>query len=265
MGGGAEGGSVGGAVHVGDIGANGEMDGDGDAESVGSDQDAGACVGDIDYGVMEELAGGFTIAEAGAHGDFCDLVQILTGFRGHAECAGAETGFDVFGSVADEGDFEVVDEGGAVHGEGGDEAAAHEIDEQRAEADFDDVAADAPENGFALLAGLVDGGEEIAEVSSGEEVGKGGEEFGERGIGGGGLGKIADADFALAGGERVRLEVGEGDGAGGVDAHLRGFTVRRTLEGRKLKGIREVVSFRLADPASNLPTERVYGTGWSQL
>jgi len=70
------------------------------------------------------------------------------------------------------------------------------------------VAADAPENGFALLAGLVDRGEEIAEVGDGEEVGKGREEFAERGIGGGRLGEIADADLALAGGERVGVEVG---------------------------------------------------------
>src|SRR5258708_634878 len=154
-------------MHVGNVGADGEMDGDGDAEFVGGGQDAGVCVGDIDYRVMEKLAGGFTIAEAGAHGDFCDLVKILAGFHSHAECSGAQTGFDVFGSVADEGDLEIVDEGRAVHGEGGDEAAAHEVNEHGAEADFDYVAADAPENGFAVLAGLVNGGEEIAEVGGG--------------------------------------------------------------------------------------------------
>jgi len=52
---------------------DGEMDGDGDAEFVGGGQDAGACVGDIDHRVMEELAGGFAVAEARAHGDFCDF------------------------------------------------------------------------------------------------------------------------------------------------------------------------------------------------
>src|SRR5216683_2055439 len=100
MGGGAEGGSVGGAVHVGDIGADREMHGDGDAESVGSDQDAGVCVGHVDHGVVEKLAGGFAVAEAGAHGDFCDLVEVFAGFRGHAKCASANASFDVFGSVA---------------------------------------------------------------------------------------------------------------------------------------------------------------------
>ncbi|MCU1241026.1 MAG: hypothetical protein JWO71_1752 [Candidatus Acidoferrum typicum] len=226
--GGAESGAVSGAVHVRNVRADGEVHGDGNAKFVGGGQDAGVRVGDVDYGVVEELAGGFTVAEAGAHGNFCNLVEILTRFRGHAECAGTETGFDVFGSVAGEGDFEIVDERGAVHSERGDEAAAHEIDEQRAKADFDYVAADAPENGFALLAGLMNRGEEIAEVGGGEEVGEGSEKFVQRGIGGGWLGKIAHADFALAGGKRIGLEVGEGNGAGGVDAHLGGFTVRRS-------------------------------------
>src|SRR6266478_4572793 len=65
-------------------GADSEMDGDRDAEFVGGDQDAGVCVRDVDHRVMEELAGGFAVPEAGAHGDFRDLVEILAGLRGHA-------------------------------------------------------------------------------------------------------------------------------------------------------------------------------------
>src|SRR4029077_17780709 len=165
----------------------------------------------------------------------CDLVEILAGFRSHAKCAGSETGFDVFGSVAGEGDLEIVYERGAVHGEGSDEATAHGVDEDTAEARFDDVAADAPENGFALLAGLVNGGEEVAEVGGGEEVREGAEKFGERRVGAGELGEIADADLALAGGEGIGLQICQNDRAGGVDAHLRRFTVRRRQEGRKFK------------------------------
>ena len=167
MRGGAESGAVRGAVHVRNIRADGEMHGDGDAEFVGGSQDAGACVGYIDHGVVEKLSGGLAVAKPCPHCHFRDLVQIFARFRGHAECTGSQTGFDIFGSVANQRDFEIVDEGGAVHGERGDEAAAHEVDEDGTEANLDDVAADAPENGFALLAGLVNGGEEIAEVGSG--------------------------------------------------------------------------------------------------
>src|SRR5260370_37405305 len=80
----------------------------------------------------------------------------------------------------------------------------------------------------------MNGGEEIAEVRGREELGERVEEFGKRGIGSGWLGEIADADFALAGGKRIGLQVGESDRAGGVDAHLGRFTVRRTWPRRKL-------------------------------
>jgi len=93
-------------------------------------------------------------------------------------------GFDVCGSVADEGDFEVVDEGGAVHGE--------EVMKPRRMRSMSRGPRPTlmtwppmPQRMALRCLRLVDGGEEIAEVSSGEEVGKGGEEFGERGIGGG--------------------------------------------------------------------------------
>src|SRR4029077_4623449 len=59
MRGGAKSGAVGGTVHVRNIGAYGEMHGDGDVESVGGDQDARVCVGHFDHGVIEKLACGF--------------------------------------------------------------------------------------------------------------------------------------------------------------------------------------------------------------
>src|SRR5260370_36946343 len=79
----------------------------------------------------------------------------------------------------------------------------------------------------------MNGGEEIAEVRGREELGERVEEFGKRGIGSGWLGEIADADFALAGGKRIGLQVGERDRAGGADAHLGRFTLRRTWPRRK--------------------------------
>src|SRR5258708_12603111 len=95
-------------MHVGNVGADGEMDGDGDAEFVGGGQDAGVCVGDIDYRVMEKLAGGFTIAEAGAHGDFSALVKILAGFPSHAQSPPAQTPLPALAPLPDQGDLEIV-------------------------------------------------------------------------------------------------------------------------------------------------------------
>jgi len=51
-------------MHVGDVGADGDVDSDGDAQFVGGGQDAGVGVGDVDHGVVEELSGGFAVAEA---------------------------------------------------------------------------------------------------------------------------------------------------------------------------------------------------------
>ncbi len=118
------------------------------------------------------MSGGFAVADANALRKLGDFVEIFSGFFGHAELARAETGFDVFGSVAGERDLEVVDQRRAVHGDSGDEAALHQIDQDGAKADFDDVAADAPENGSALFARAVDCAEEMAEIVGGEDVWK---------------------------------------------------------------------------------------------
>src|SRR6266403_1143708 len=58
MRGGAEGGAVGRAVHVGNVRANGEMNGDGDAVFVGGYEDTGIGMLNIEDAAREELSGG---------------------------------------------------------------------------------------------------------------------------------------------------------------------------------------------------------------
>src|SRR5216683_2139596 len=233
MRGGAQGGAVGGAVHVRNVRADGQVNRHRNAVFVSSNEDAGFGVFDFHDVTREKLAGGFAIADADALGKFSDFVKIFSGLFGHAELARAETGFDVFGSVAGERDLEVVDQRRTVHGDSGDETSLHQIDQDGTETDFDDVAADAPENGSALYARAVDGGEEMAEIIGGEDLWKGVEEFCERGIRGGSLRKVAEVDFALPRGERVSMNCAEGDGMNGIDAHGKGFTLRRSPPQRK--------------------------------
>ena len=109
----------------------------------------------------EELAGGFAVADMEARGELREFVDVLAGFAGHAELTRAEAGFDVFGSVASESDFKIVNKRRAIHCDTGDETALHEIDEDWPETDFDDVAADAPEDGGTLFAGAMNGGEKM--------------------------------------------------------------------------------------------------------
>src|SRR5713226_6504221 len=126
----------------------------------------------LDHTAVEELPGRFAIAKARAHGQLGDLIQIFASLRRHAKGPRAQPALDVLRSVAHQGDFKIVDERGSIHGDARNEALPHQIDEQRAESDFDDVPAYAPQNGLALLARLVNGSEETAEVSGGEEIGK---------------------------------------------------------------------------------------------
>jgi hypothetical protein len=67
----------------------------------------------------------------------------------------------------------------AVHSERGNEAAPHEIDEQRSQANLDDVPADAPQDGSTLLARLLDRREEVAQILRGKNVRKRIQEFAE--------------------------------------------------------------------------------------
>ena len=133
--------------------------------------------------------------------------------------AGAEAGFDVFGSGAREGDFEVVDERGAVHGDAGDEAALHQIDEDGTEADFDYVAADAPKDRGALTARTMNRGEQMAQILRGEKLWKRIKKLRDGRIGGGRLGEVADAYFAFAGRQRIGTYGAERERLRGIDAH----------------------------------------------
>src|SRR5713101_7763936 len=124
----------------------------------------------LDHTAVEELPGRFAVAEPRAHGQLGDLIQVLTGFRRHAELSGAQSRFHVFRSVAYQRDLEIMDERGSIHGDARNEAPPHQIDEQRAESDFDDVAADAPQDGLALLARSMDGRPPGAQIGSSENV-----------------------------------------------------------------------------------------------
>src|SRR4030088_1781506 len=154
---------------------------------VRGNEDAEIRVFDVDDPARKILSGSFAVADSNAVGQLGNFVDILAGFGSHAELAFADSGFNVFGSISGERDFEIVDERRAIHGDSGNEAAFHQIDQDGAEADFDDVAADAPEDGFALFARAVNGSEKMAEIFGGEDVGERIEEFCERGVRGGRL------------------------------------------------------------------------------
>jgi hypothetical protein len=235
MRGSAESGAVDGGMHVGNVGADGEMNGYGNAVLVRGYENAVVSVFDFDDAAREELPGGFAIANSNALSKLGNVIDVLAGFCGHAELAFAESRFNVFGSVSGEGDFEIVEERSAVHGDSGDETAFHQIDQDRAEADFDDVATDTPDNGVLLLARAMDSVEKILKILGGEKIRERIEKFCEREVHGGRLREAADADLALAGSKRIRVDRTEGEGMNRIDTHGLESTLWRSQPVRKEK------------------------------
>ena len=146
------------------------MNRQGDSMFVRGDQDAGISMFDVNDSATEKLPGSFAVPNANAVSKFGDFVEIFSCFFGHAELAFAKASFHVFGRVARERDLKIMDKRRAVHGDAGNQASFHQIDQNGTEADLNDVATDAPENGFALFARAVDCGEEIAKIFGSKNV-----------------------------------------------------------------------------------------------
>jgi hypothetical protein len=251
-----------------DIGADRHVHGDGDAQFVRSDEHAGIGMLDLHHAAGEELAGSFAIANVDAPCQLGHFIQIFAGFRGHPELTGAKIRFDVFGSIAGESDLEVVDQGGAVHGDPGDKAAAHEVDQDGSEANLDDVAADTPQDRAALLARAMYRGEKLAQIACGEDVRERIEELRKRSVGSAARrnGEVAKADLALAGSERVSVQRAKCDGLGRIDAHGRKFTLRGSPRRCKdQEQERLVADPSVAAQATGFPDPSFWGTSKATL
>src|ERR1700751_1172525 len=93
--------AIGGGMHVRNVGTDGEMDGDGNFVPIGVVENAGGRVLRSEAARLrgQEFTGGFAIADGGKIGAGGDLIEVETGFGGHAELAFAEAGVNVFGSA----------------------------------------------------------------------------------------------------------------------------------------------------------------------
>src|SRR5438132_9004431 len=159
-------------MHMRYVRADGQVNRHGDAMFVRSDKDAEIGVFHFNDAAGKKLSGSFAVPNSYAVRKFGGFVEIFSRFFGHAELAFAKTGFHIFGSVAGQRDFKIVNKRSAVHSDSGDEPAFHQIDQNEAEADLDDMAADTPENGFPLFARHVNCAEEIAKTFGGKNAWK---------------------------------------------------------------------------------------------
>jgi hypothetical protein len=91
-----------------------------------------------------------------------------------------------------------VHEHGAVGRDGADEPAPQQVYEDGRHPRLDDVAADAPDDGLALLACGADAGREFAQAAPGQNVRQRVQEIRDGGPFAHGPGEILDGDFARA-------------------------------------------------------------------
>src|SRR5439155_631354 len=96
-------------------------------------------------------------------------IHLAPGFLHHAERAVRQATGNVLARAAERGELEVVDPGTAVHREMRDHAAPHQLPQQRAEADLDDVTPEQQDDGTASrrARNLVG---DVAQVLRGEDV-----------------------------------------------------------------------------------------------
>src|SRR5262249_11618893 len=121
-------------VHVNDVRADGDVHSDGDPEARAGGQYADAGVGKV--GTQQGAADGGPesfIAPRGGDG----AVEKPTSLRGHAEAPVGQVGGDVLRRGAGVCQLEVVDDCRTVHRHRVEDAALHEINDQRAQADLD--------------------------------------------------------------------------------------------------------------------------------
>jgi hypothetical protein len=74
--------------------------------------------------------------------------------------------------VAHERQFEIVDDDRAVHGEGGDDAAFHQIDDERAQADLHHMGAHADDHRPAVAMGCGNGLRHLAQRFDRQDIGE---------------------------------------------------------------------------------------------
>src|SRR5262249_17348509 len=102
--GGAKGGAIDSGMHVRDVRTDSQMDGDGNALFVRGKKDAGIRVWHIKNATREELASGFAVQNEKTRTILGFLFQVLAFFFAHENFPRAQMAFNVWESIAGEGD-----------------------------------------------------------------------------------------------------------------------------------------------------------------
>jgi len=120
--------------------------------------------------LQQESADRLPEAQPQCHPLINRAVQQPAGFVGHAESAGPERLIDVLGGRPSQCDLEIVNDRGTVGGDGRDESATHQIDEQRPQTGLDDMRPKSPDDTVVPARGANQRINHSAEVSGGEDI-----------------------------------------------------------------------------------------------
>src|SRR3974377_1303748 len=103
-------------MHVRNVRADGEVNRNRDFLLVGGHEHAHVGVLGLEDAAQEILTRGFAVAHPDTMSELGDIVYSRALFPSHAELAFTEGRLHIFRSSANHRNFEIVDEGGTVHG-----------------------------------------------------------------------------------------------------------------------------------------------------
>ncbi len=202
----AEGGTVGARMHVVDVGADRDVDGDRESEAMGGREHRAArmgiaCLGDV-------AADRRTHPEPFRAAARDRGIESLGRLPRDTEAPRIEGGADVLAGPAEHRELEIMDTAGPVHHQAADRPALHQIDDDRREPDLDEMGAEAEEDQPIALPGPGPGLDRSVQIGAREQLGQRSEQRRDRRPRRERLGLVADPDFALPPAGRLGSQLG---------------------------------------------------------
>jgi hypothetical protein len=131
------------------------------------------------------------------------------GLLRHSERAVTKTRGHIFGGCPEERDLRVMDGQRAVHGDAGNQALLHQLDQNGRHAGLNDVTPERQHDGPIVSPGLHDGTGDARDLGSGKDPREARKEIAEAPAGPRRRRKVLEADFAGPLGKRLLAHLGE--------------------------------------------------------
>ena len=176
-----------------DLRAKSCVDGAGDAEALGRQQERHLGVGEGN--VFACARDGFTHSPSVLHSGDERLVHSPAGFFGHSERSVDEPPRNILRRRAESRNLVIVNRARPIHREMSDDASLHQVDEQRRDTGFHYMSANHHDDGAPRARRVHDRGDNRAEVGRNQNVGKAREESTERTISARRTGKLLRANL----------------------------------------------------------------------